>query len=111
MNKTYIIGEIGINHQGDLSIAKRLIDIAAAAGCDAVKFQKRNPDVCVPEHQKNQPRKWQGEDGADRYTTEVNVDEFTFLSTKKESGSSFQDDSSANIQKEVNDSPEDDLPF
>jgi len=62
MNKTYIIGEIGINHQGDLSIAKRLIDIAAAAGCDAVKFQKRNPDVCVPEHQKNQPRKWQGEE-------------------------------------------------
>lgn len=62
MKKTYIIGEIGINHQGDLSIAKRLIDIAAAAGCDAVKFQKRNPDVCVPEHQKNQPRKWQGKE-------------------------------------------------
>lgn len=53
MKKTYIIGEIGINHNGDLNIAKRLIDIAAVAGCDAVKFQKRNPDVCVPEHQKN----------------------------------------------------------
>tara|TARA_Y100000310_G_C20649606_1_gene798615 strand:+ start:207 stop:1052 length:846 start_codon:yes stop_codon:yes gene_type:complete len=53
MKKTYIIAEIGINHNGDLSIAKKLIDIAAAAGCDAVKFQKRNPDVCVPEHQKN----------------------------------------------------------
>lgn len=53
MKKTYIIGEIGINHNGDLNIAKRLIDIAAAAGCDAVKFQKRNPDVCVPEHQKS----------------------------------------------------------
>ena len=52
MKKTYIIGEIGINHNGDLDIAKRLIDIAVAAGCDAVKFQKRNPDVCVPEHQK-----------------------------------------------------------
>tara|TARA_B100001287_G_scaffold6109_1_gene4723 strand:+ start:8513 stop:9364 length:852 start_codon:yes stop_codon:yes gene_type:complete len=62
MNKTYIIGEIGINHQGDLSIAKRLIDIAAAAGCDAVKFQKRNPDICVPEEQKNKPRTWQGEE-------------------------------------------------
>jgi len=49
---TYIIAEIGINHNGDLNIAKRLIDIAAVAGCDAVKFQKRNPDVCVPEHQK-----------------------------------------------------------
>ena len=60
MKKTYIIAEIGINHQGDVSIAKRLIDIAAAAGCDAVKFQKRNPDVCVPEPQKNKPRSWQG---------------------------------------------------
>jgi len=62
MKKTYIIGEIGINHQGDLKIAKRLIDIAAAAGCDAVKFQKRNPDICVPEAQKSKPRSWQGED-------------------------------------------------
>jgi len=53
MKKTYIIAEIGINHNGDLDIAKRLIDIASAAGCDAVKFQKRDPDVCVPEHQKN----------------------------------------------------------
>lgn len=53
MKKTYVIAEIGINHNGDLDIAKRLIDISAAAGCDAVKFQKRNPDVCVPEHQKS----------------------------------------------------------
>lgn len=53
MKKTYIIAEIGINHNGDLDIAKKLIDISAAAGCDAVKFQKRNPDVCVPEHQKS----------------------------------------------------------
>ena len=51
--RTYIIAEIGINHNGDMNIAKQLIDIAAFAGCDAVKFQKRNPDVCVPEHQKN----------------------------------------------------------
>jgi len=48
----YIIAEIGINHNGDLSISKKLIDIAKVAGCDVVKFQKRNPDVCVPEHQK-----------------------------------------------------------
>ena len=53
MNRTYIIAEIGINHNGDLDIAKRLIDVAVLSGCDAVKFQKRNPDVCVPEHQKN----------------------------------------------------------
>ena len=62
MKKTYIIGEIGINHQGDINIAKKLIDIAAAAGCDAVKFQKRNPDICVPEEQKSKPRSWQGKD-------------------------------------------------
>ena len=62
MKKTYIIGEIGINHQGDINIAKRLIDIAAASGCDSVKFQKRNPDICVPEEQKSKPRKWKGED-------------------------------------------------
>ena len=52
MKKTYIIAEIGINHNGCLETAKRLIDVASVAGCDAVKFQKRNPDVCVPEHQK-----------------------------------------------------------
>jgi len=51
-NKIYIIAEIGINHNGSLEIAKQLIDIAKVAGCDVVKFQKRNPDVCVPEHQK-----------------------------------------------------------
>ena len=52
MKKTYIIAEIGINHNGSLDIAKRLIDVAAVSGCDAVKFQKRNPEICVPEHQK-----------------------------------------------------------
>ena len=54
--KTYIIAEIGINHNGSIEVAKKLIDIAAVSGCDAVKFQKRNPDVCVPDHQKNIPR-------------------------------------------------------
>ena len=53
MKNTYIIAEIGINHNGSMDVAKKLIDIASVAGCDAVKFQKRNPDVCVPEHQKN----------------------------------------------------------
>ena len=54
--KTKIIGEIGINHNGDINIAKKLIDVASIAGCDYVKFQKRNPDVCVPEEQKNKMR-------------------------------------------------------
>lgn len=53
MKKTYIIAEIGINHNGSMEIAKKLIDVAKVAGCDAVKFQKRNPDVCVPDHQKD----------------------------------------------------------
>ncbi|MEZ4708766.1 MAG: N-acetylneuraminate synthase family protein [Caldilineaceae bacterium] len=47
----FIIGEIGINHNGDLAIAKQLIDVAAQAGCDAVKFQKRTPERCVPPEQ------------------------------------------------------------
>ena len=51
---TKIIAEIGINHNGDIDIAKRLITIASASGCDYVKIQKRNPDVCVPQHQKTQ---------------------------------------------------------
>lgn len=47
----FIIAEIGINHNGDLNIAKKLIDAAALAGCDAVKFQKRIPELCVPAEQ------------------------------------------------------------
>jgi N-acetylneuraminate synthase len=49
----YIVAEIGINHNGDLDLAMRLIDAAAAAGVDAVKFQKRTPELCVPEDQWN----------------------------------------------------------
>jgi N-acetylneuraminate synthase len=48
----YVIAEIGINHNGSLEITKRLIDEAIKCGCDAVKFQKRTPDLCVPEDQK-----------------------------------------------------------
>ncbi|GAB4494505.1 MAG: N-acetylneuraminate synthase family protein [Saprospiraceae bacterium] len=48
---TYIIAEIGINHNGSLDIAKKLIEEAAAAGCSAVKFQKRTPELCVPRDQ------------------------------------------------------------
>jgi N-acetylneuraminate synthase len=50
---TYIIAEIGINHNGDLEIAKKLIDIAVTSGCSAVKFQKRTPEIAVPESQRN----------------------------------------------------------
>ena len=44
MDKIFIVGEIGINHNGDLNIAKKLIDISVEAGADAVKFQKRTID-------------------------------------------------------------------
>ena len=49
----FVIAEIGINHNGSLSIAKKLIDGAKSAGCDAVKFQKRTPEICVPKDQWN----------------------------------------------------------
>ena len=52
----YIIAEIGLNHNGDVKIAKQLIDAAALAGCDAVKFQKRTPEICVPPQQREIPR-------------------------------------------------------
>ena len=55
-NPCYVIAEIGINHNGDLDIAKKLIDVAADAGCQAVKFQKRTPDISTPESQKNVER-------------------------------------------------------
>ncbi|MEL6330301.1 MAG: N-acetylneuraminate synthase family protein [Planctomycetota bacterium] len=47
---TYVIAEIGINHNGSVETAKQLIDVAQAAGCDCVKFQKRTPEICTPRH-------------------------------------------------------------
>jgi len=91
---TKIIAEIGINHNGDLKIAKDLILVAKAAGCDYVKFQKRNPDICVPEEQKNKLRqtpwgemtyleyKWKTEfgekeyDEIDRFCKEIGINWF-----------------------------------
>src|SRR6266536_2179552 len=52
----YVIAEIGINHNGDIGIAKQMIDAAVHAGVDAVKFQKRTPDIATPSEQKNQMR-------------------------------------------------------
>lgn len=53
---TYVIAEIGINHNGDLDLARQLIDIAVQCGCDAVKFQKRTPELCVPAEMKDKMR-------------------------------------------------------
>ena len=52
----FVIAEIGINHNGSLDIAKKLIDIAATAGCDAVKFQKRSVEKLYPKKTLDQPR-------------------------------------------------------
>ena len=52
-SNTYFIAEIGINHNGDLQNAFKLIQAAKLAGCDAVKFQKRNPKECVPKKEWN----------------------------------------------------------
>ena len=52
----YVIAEIGINHNGDIDLAKRLISVAVAAGCDAVKFQKRTVDIVYTEKELATPR-------------------------------------------------------
>ncbi|ETK37337.1 hypothetical protein MPTA5024_04435 [Microbispora sp. ATCC PTA-5024] len=78
----YVIGEIGINHNGDVDIARRLIDVAADAGCQAVKFQKRTPEICVPLEQRDQIRQtpW-GEMTYMEYKirTEFGVDEYNHI--------------------------------
>lgn len=51
-NPTYVIAEIGINHNGDLESAKKMIDAAETSNCQAVKFQKRDPDISTPKNQK-----------------------------------------------------------
>ena len=56
-------------------------------------------------------RKWQGDDGSDKYTTEVNVDEFTFLSTKKDSGNNMEQNLPPVSDSQETDKAEDDLPF
>ncbi|MBU2492797.1 MAG: N-acetylneuraminate synthase family protein [Bacteroidetes bacterium] len=75
----YIIAEIGINHNGSLENAKKLIDGAVFSGCDAVKFQKRTPELCVPKDQWNIERDtpWGRMTYIDyRYKVEFNEDEY-----------------------------------
>ena len=54
--KTFIIAEIGINHNGSLALAKQLIDGAVLAGCDAVKFQKRTLEAVYTPEELDKPR-------------------------------------------------------
>ena len=56
MTKIFIIAEIGINHNGDMNITKKLIDASRDAGCDAVKFQKRTIDVVYTKEDLDRPR-------------------------------------------------------
>lgn len=56
MKETFIIAEIGINHNGDISIAKKLIDMAVRTGCNAVKFQKRDINTVYTKEELDKPR-------------------------------------------------------
>jgi N-acetylneuraminate synthase len=79
---TYVVAEIGINHNGSLDIARRLIDVAANAKCDAVKLQKRTPELCVPPHQRGQIREtpWGVMSYLEyRHRMEFSVDEYQLL--------------------------------
>ena len=58
---TYIIAEIGINHNGDIDLAKKLIQESKNCGADAVKFQKRDINLVYDDNTLNQPRKLRGE--------------------------------------------------
>ena len=52
LKQPFMIAEIGINHNGSVKLAKKLIDLAKKYNFDCVKFQKRDPDICVPDFQK-----------------------------------------------------------
>ena len=58
---TYIVAEIRYNHNGSIDIAKSLIDVAVSNGVDAVKFQKRTPELCVPPDQQKHIRETPGD--------------------------------------------------
>jgi len=76
----YVIAEIGINHNGSLEVARKLIEGAAQAGCDAVKFQKRTPELCVPMDQRSIERDtpWGRMTYMDyRYKVEFGFDEYS----------------------------------
>ena len=78
----YLIAEIGINHNGDINIAKKLIDATNACGWHCAKFQKRNPDVCVPDHQKGIEREtpWGKMAYIDyKYKVEFGEDEYNLI--------------------------------
>ena len=76
-----IIGEIGINHNGDVEIAKKLIDMAKRAGCDAVKFQKRTIDIVYSEDFLKEKREspWGNTQRAQKEGLEFNIKEYELI--------------------------------
>jgi len=77
----YIIAEIGINHNGDIDLARRLISVAVAAGCDAVKFQKRTVDVVYSSEELAKPREnpFGNTNGDLKYGLEFGHDEYRLI--------------------------------
>ena len=108
--KPYLIAEIGINHNGSVAIAKKMIDAAKENNFDAVKFQKRDPDICVPEDQKYKMRDtpW----GNITYLSykkkiELNLNQLTILKNyakklKLDFSASCFDNNSLNLMKRIN---------
>lgn len=78
MKHTFIVAEIGINHNGDMAVAKRLIDLAAIAGCDAVKFQKRTVDKVYTKEYLDGPREspWGTTQRAQKEGLEFGLEEY-----------------------------------
>lgn len=77
--QAYVVAEAGINHNGDLDLAKRLVDVAAEAGADAVKFQKRTPEIATPPNMRDTRREtpWGEMSYLDyRYRVEFGVEEY-----------------------------------
>ena len=79
MKKIYIIAEIGINHNGDIDIAKKLIDSAKDAGADAVKFQKRTINLVYTKEMLNSPREspWGTTQREQKEGLEFGIDEYS----------------------------------
>ena len=77
-DKIFIIAEIGINHNGSMDLTKKLIDAAASAGCDAVKFQKRTIDAVYSSEDLDRPREspWGTTNGEQKYGLEFEKEEY-----------------------------------
>ena len=78
---SYVIAEIGINHNGDINLAKELIDMAHTSGCDAVKFQKRNVEEVYSTEELDKPREspWGTTTREQKHGIEFNITQYKEL--------------------------------